>query len=203
MPLTLIDRRVARLAGRTSMLPGHNNDADYLKHYEGRDDPLDNNTSKLTQKIFWSAVRSRKNTNEMQQSINSFKNKSTISGNLSILSAAMAMSSSEYLSSRMSSRLSMQSKKRLVAMHSVEKRKEYADLYEDIKVNKLKIQQDLKWLEEQVARLQAKESRLRYLKISRSSFYLYGGSLIAHQQDLIVHSYFYAYLNHISGFTHL
>ena len=93
-----------------------------MNNYEA-DDPNDlNNTSKVTQKIFWSAVRSRKGT-DIQNSINSFKNKSTISGNLSMLSAAMAMSSSQYESRNMSSRLSMQSKKRLVAMNSVEKKK--------------------------------------------------------------------------------
>ena len=84
-PLTLIDRRLQ--AQRSNQ----HNTGDYLKNFEADDDE-NNNTSKVTQKIFWSAVRSRKGTNDMQNSINSFKNKSTISGNLSMLSAALAMS---------------------------------------------------------------------------------------------------------------
>jgi len=85
-PLTLIDRRLQ--AQRSNQ----HNTGDYLKNFEADDDD-NNNTSKVTQKIFWSAVRSRKGTNDMQNnSINSFKNKSTISGNLSMLSAALAMS---------------------------------------------------------------------------------------------------------------
>ena len=67
--------------------------SDYLNNFEANDAEDNNNTSKVTQKIFWSAVRSRKGT-DVQNSLNSFKNKSTISGNLSMLSAALAMSSS-------------------------------------------------------------------------------------------------------------
>ncbi len=69
--------------------------------------------------------------------VNSFKgnNISTTSGNLSLLSAAQALSSSQNLSSRLSSRLSIQSKRRLVAMHSQEKKNMYASLYKDITIN--------------------------------------------------------------------
>lgn len=128
---------------------------------------------------------------------NSFQNKnlSTNSGNLSILSAALAMSSSQNLSSRMSSRLSMQSKKRLVALHAVDKKNQYNNLYKDIKINKTKIQKDLQWLQEKLEQLSSADPAFAEKKVSRADFYVYGGSLMAHQQASLIHSYLYANLS--------
>lgn len=128
---------------------------------------------------------------------NSFKNKnlSTTSGNLSMLSAALAMSSSQNLSSRMSSRLSMQSKKRLVALHSVDKRNQYNNLYKDLKINKTKVQRDIQWLQDRLEHLASKDPDMASKKVTTSDFYVYGGCLIAHQQSSLIHAYLYANLS--------
>ena len=95
----------------------------------------------------------------------------------------------------MSSRLSMQSKKRLVALHSVDKKNQYNNLYKDIKINKAKIQKDLQWLHDKFEHLSINDPDLGDKKISRADFYVYGGSLVAHQQASLVHSYLYANLS--------
>jgi len=97
-----------------------------------------------------------------------------------MLSAALAMSSSQNLSSRMSSRLSMQSKKRLVALHSVDKRNQYNNLYKDLKINKTKVQKDLQWLQEKLENLALKDADLSEKKVTMADFYVYGGCLVAH-----------------------
>lgn len=141
--ITLRDRRMTKKVQECA----RNNNDDYLKNFEGVDDPLETNKNnqRLSKTILGSAVKSKRYVSQQMQ--NSFQNKnlSTNSGNLSILSAALAMSSSQNLSSRMSSRLSMQSKKRLVALHAVDKKNQYNNLYKDIKINKTKIQKDLQW----------------------------------------------------------
>ena len=95
----------------------------------------------------------------------------------------------------MSSRLSMQSKKRLVALHSVDKKNQYNNLYKDIKINKTKVQKDLQWLQEKFEHLSVNEPDLGDKKIGRADFYVYGGSLVGHQQASLIHSYLYANLS--------
>jgi hypothetical protein len=56
------------------------------------------------------------------------------------------MSSVQNMSSRLSTRLSLQSKKRLVALHSADKRIQYNNLYKDIMINKNKIAKDQEWI---------------------------------------------------------
>ena len=175
--VTLRDRRMSK---KVQERAGNNND-DYLKNFEGVEDPLESNkNNRLSKTILGSAVKSKRYVSQQMQ--NSFQNKnlSTNSGNLSILSAALAMSSSQNLSSRMSSRLSMQSKKRLVALHAVDKKNQYNNLYKDIKINKAKIQKDLQWLNDKFEHLSINDPDLADKKISRADFYVYGGSLVAH-----------------------
>lgn len=89
----------------------------------------------------------------------------------------------------------MQSKKRLVALHAVDKKNQYNNLYKDIKINKTKIQKDLQWLQEKFEHLSQGDPGLGDKKVSRADFYVYGGSLIAHQQASLIHSYLYANLS--------
>lgn len=66
---------------------------------------------------------------------------STNSG-LTLLSAAQAQSASKGLSSQLSSRLSMNSKKRLVTANSADIKAVYSSLSKDLAINKRRVQGD-------------------------------------------------------------
>jgi hypothetical protein len=76
----------------------------------------------------------------------------------------------------MSSRLSIQSKRKLIALQSASKREQYLSLYKDVALNKNKIQRDSQWLKDKLQKIFEKDQELR--KISQSNFYVYGGGLI-------------------------
>ena len=82
-----------------------------------------------------------------------------------------------------------------MALHSVDKRNQYNNLYKDIKINKTKREKDLQWLQEKLDNIALKDPDLVEKKVSRADFYVYGGSLIAHQQSTLIHSYLYANLS--------
>jgi hypothetical protein len=74
---------------------------------------------KLKKKIFLKILENSQKGRTLLSHNNSSK---TSENNLSILSAAQALSSVQNMSNKMSTRLSIQSKKRLVAIHSADKR---------------------------------------------------------------------------------
>jgi len=101
------------------------------------------------------------------------------------------------MSGRLSSRMSIQSKRRLINMQSQDKRVQYANLYKDVAINKVKIQKDLNWLTEKLEKIYLKDPEYEKNKVNQSSFYLYGGSLLkmnSENSDSLVHSYLYSNL---------
>ena len=98
------------------------------------------------------------------------------------------------MSSRMSSRLSIQSKRKLIALQSAGKREQYSSLYKDVALNKVKIQRDSNWLKEKLVKLEQENPILKENKISQSNFYMYGGGLLKLGQGNLIHQYLYANL---------
>lgn len=93
--------------------------------------------------------------------------------------------------------LSNQSKQRLLAINSNARMAQYAKFYKDIAINKDKIIEDEKWLEE----------KLKDVKnmISESEVSIYGKGLM-NVEDSIVHAFLYANLSEKVGkhdFQHL
>jgi len=92
----------------------------------------------------------------------------------------------------MSSRLSIQSKRKLIALQSASKREQYASLYKDVAINKIKIAKDSMWLKERLSKIFDDDENLT--KINQSNFYIYGGGLIKMGSKVLVHQYLFANL---------
>ena len=87
--------------------------------------------------------------------------------------------------SKLSSRLSTQSKQRLVAIKSNGRQAQYAKFYKDIAINKDKVNEDEKWLEEKIKDVKG--------IINQSEISIYGKGLIKIEES-IIHAFLYANL---------
>ena len=114
---------------------GKNNDEPFLMEFDQDEDPLRN--VKIAG-ISQSVLKPSLNVMNKNEPASESRNMSTNSG-LTLLSVAHAQSTSQGLSSALSSRLSMNSKKRLVTANSADMKAVYAQLSKDLAVNKKRI----------------------------------------------------------------
>jgi hypothetical protein len=90
--------------------------------------------------------------------------------------------------SKLSSRLSTQSKRKLITMNSEDKKLQYQKFYQDIAVNRDKIRQDEARIDQKLSELLTQEQKDSVL--TQANFPLYGKGIIR-LEDLYVHSHMF------------
>lgn len=148
--ITLRDRRLI-----SKSLPKQKDNKDVkVNHFENDDDLMEFNSDKdsMQKDTLGSALQNPKQLKNLQNLQPSMinKNQSIVSRNKSMLTAAMDLSNTRNMSSHFSSRLSKQTKKRMIALQSVDTKNEYLNLTKELKINQAKILKDQEWLKEKI-----------------------------------------------------
>ena len=95
--------------------------------------------------------------------------------------------------SKLSSRLSAQSKQKLFMISSADKKIQFEKFYKDIAINKEKVMEDEEWLQDRLNSVLTEKQKSSM--ITQSQVSIYGRSLLKLHDSVIVHSYLFANLS--------
>ena len=74
--------------------------------------------------------------------------------------------------------MSIQSKRRLLALSTADKKNQIQQFLKEVAINKTKINKDSKWLRERLDIIFEQDQNLKKQQINQINFYVYGGSIL-------------------------